>query len=212
MEMHPFSVGYIQTNCYVVLQDSFCFIIDPGTNSEKQLSSIYHLIDQSDTSYLCILLTHGHFDHIMGVDQIVQRYHCDVYISENEYALAIDPHLNQSNAILHKVIMVQSPMIRLSNHQIVSHNNRLLFEVIDTPGHTAGSCCYRMENAIFTGDTLFAGSIGRTDFPTGNYEQIINSLHILQYYAKNQNFLIYPGHGEKTSMQEEYKINPYFTE
>ncbi|MCI8590397.1 MAG: MBL fold metallo-hydrolase [Clostridiales bacterium] len=210
MQIHSFSVGWIQTNCYVVLQDSFCFIIDPGTNSEKQLSSIYNLIDQSSVSDLFILLTHGHFDHIMGVDQIAQRYHCDVYIAKNEYALAIDPFLNQSNAILHKDITIQSPMIQLSDRQIVTKNNQSLFEVIYTPGHTAGSCCYKMENAIFSGDTLFAGSIGRTDFPTGNHEQIMNSMCILRDYAKDQNFDIYPGHGESTSLQTEIKTNPYF--
>ncbi|MCI8331979.1 MAG: MBL fold metallo-hydrolase, partial [Clostridiales bacterium] len=138
------------------------------------------------------------------------RYRCDVYIAENEYALAIDPYLNQSTAILHKEIVVQSPMIRLSDRQIITKNNQSLFEVIYTPGHTAGSCCYRIENAIFTGDTLFSGSIGRTDFPTGNYEQIINSLRVLRNYAQNHNYIVYPGHGESTSLQAEYKLNPYF--
>lgn len=209
MKIYTFSIGYVQANCYVIDCSDSCIVIDPGSSSLKQLQPIFELIDSLHKPNLSVLLTHGHFDHIMGVDLFNQKYNCDLYIFEDDLPFAKDSNLNQSFSILHKEYYVNAPLIALKDRQIITLGKTKI-EVMHTPGHTTGSCCYLINDALFTGDTLFAGSIGRTDFPTGSYEQIINSLRLIKNRYQTTDIKVYPGHGCATTIQVELQNNIYF--
>ncbi len=159
-------VGVIQTNCYVVTRkddSKYGFIVDPGGEEEK----IVRVLNEMGCIPVGILLTHGHFDHILAVEHIRRRYGVKVYVHEKEAELIENDQENGSGlmgfhyACIPDVLLKDGDEIELAGIRI---------KVIHTPGHTAGGACYFLENegVLFSGDTLFRESVGRTDWPTGN--------------------------------------------
>lgn len=201
MNIKTLEMGYIGTNCYVVSDDNgICAIIDCDGNPQP----LYNYIAQNQLKPTHILLTHGHFDHIDAVEAVKEKYGCKVYAAEKEAALLADPALNASD-------MASVPLriyadVSVKNADTISVGD-LQFSVLETPGHTQGSVCFLIEKNIFSGDTLFLGSCGRTDFPTGDYQTILSSLQKLKNLEGD--YVVYPGHGPATTLEYERKTNPF---
>lgn len=194
-------LGALQNNCYLITDEKSgaAALVDCTDATDKMLD----LIGNADLKY--ILLTHGHFDHIGGVAQIKQKYGAKVVISK-----ADEPMLTSSKLSLaafcggvHKdaqadIIVADGDVITLGETEIT---------VMATPGHTKGGVCYIADDVIFTGDTLFYCSCGRTDFPGGSSSEILQSLKALS--ALDKNYTVYPGHDEISTLDFEKQNNPY---
>lgn len=195
----------ISCNCYFVTEDStgVAFVADPGEGC-PQLEKRIEEYGADKLKY--ILLTHGHYDHIASVAAMKRKYpHVKVVIGEKESSFTSDKMLNLS--------MFSGVPVEKFNADILVRNGTILdfgeekIQIIETPGHTVGGVSYRIGNNLFTGDTLFHVSMGRTDLPTGNAQQIMKSLKILAELDGNPN--VYCGHGNSTTLEFERKNNPY---
>ncbi|NTW91246.1 MAG: MBL fold metallo-hydrolase [Erysipelotrichaceae bacterium] len=196
MEIRTLTLGIYQTNTYLVVNNNEVIVIDPVSKADR----IQSLLNVNET-IVGICLTHGHFDHIGAVDDLVNIYHCPVYIHEDDLELTQDPEKNYSQT---KKIKLKSKLSVYSDRMKIQSID---FEVIHTPGHTKGSVCLMFENNLFTGDTLFKGSIGRTDLYGANPQEMKQSLRTLR--SLNENYVIYPGHDGSTTLFDELKRNPY---
>ncbi len=199
MKIERLVLGAIQENCYIVHLDEGCVIVDPGTTDVLQ----YCLEKQLKVTD--ILLTHGHYDHIGGVDALVKEYGAHVYATRDTMHVVKDEVLNLS--FRHQPITLKSPI-----HDVGDgiHIGSEIIDVYETPGHVIGSCCYlfEKEKIMFTGDTLFAGSIGRVDFPGSSMQEMQQSITLLKNLQID--CVVAPGHGETTTLEEEKANNPYF--
>lgn len=205
MEITVLTVGPVYTNCYIANQEgnSACIVVDPGDEAEK----IASYIKKKGLTCEGILLTHGHFDHITGVSGLVSAVGGKVYACEKERELLGDPQLNASAMAGYEVAL--EPEFLLRDGQVLEIAG-LKFRVIHTPGHTKGGCCYYAEEdkVLFSGDTIFMESIGRTDFPTGNGRELLESVRN-KVLTLPDDVRIYPGHGPETSVAYEAANNPY---
>lgn len=199
-------VGPIQTNCYIVVNEDTkrALVFDPGEDAER----IYAYLNHNQLSVEAILLTHGHFDHITGVAQLVRLTNAKVYMSEQEKELAMNETMNCSMMFGHSVTLC--PDFLVKNQESLEFLNTTV-KVIATPGHTKGSVCYYIEDnqLLISGDTLFFESYGRTDFPTGSDVQLEQSIEML-LSTLPYDVVVYPGHGIKTTIGYERKNNPYW--
>ena len=186
-------LGDYQTNCYLHRQEasSRCVLIDPGYEPAYLLSRL----EEAGLTLDAILLTHGHFDHVGGVKDIAAETGCQVYLCGED--LSMPPQLT-AGPLYYTNAYGEGDQL---------HPAGLDISVIHTPGHTPGSVCLLIGDAMFCGDTLFAGSCGRTDLPGGSHTAILSSLHRLS--GLQTNYRIYPGHGEDTTLAEEKRYNPY---
>lgn len=202
MELKTFNKNPYNQNSYVYFnpQTKEGIIIDPGL-SKSQLIKAAEGLDIK-----ALLLTHGHFDHIYSLDKVRKITGALAYCHKNEYELIKTPALNMS-AVSKE--MSTSPDVLLEDKQILNFMG-LDFEVIFTPGHTGGGVCYfdKTNNVIFSGDTLFKGSVGRTDLPTGDLDTLIISIKS-RLFTLDENIVLYPGHGKSTTIGEEKKFNPF---
>lgn len=205
LEIKTLVVGMIRTNCYVIENTSLkeAVIIDPADESSRIIS----YLQDNDLVCKAILLTHGHFDHIMAAEDIVEFSGAKIYIHEEEASLVMDPEKNASLYFRRNYSL--TPDIRMKDSQILQLAG-FEIKVIHTPGHTAGGVCYHMPlyNILFSGDTLFHTSIGRFDFPTGNKTQLITSINTRLLTLKDET-IVYPGHGQSTSIGFEKENNHY---
>ena len=205
MNITILTVGMVQTNCYLVNAEGSreCVVIDPGDEAEK----IYRYIQKQDLVCKGILLTHGHFDHIIGVAQLASLTGAKTYAYEGERELMMDAGMNGGSMI--GVSVAIEPEILLRDNQTLEIAG-LELKVIHTPGHTSGGCCYYSEKdkCLFSGDTIFMESIGRTDFPTGNGRQLLESVRE-KVLTLPEDVQIYPGHGPETTVGYEKQNNPY---
>ena len=192
-------LGPVMTNCYLLWHHNHVLIVDPATKSGQ----IKQLIEMREGIVDGIFLTHGHFDHIGGVDAYARLYQCPVYINDPDLGMLSDPYRNASG--LGEEVIVKSEAIGLQpgKNQI----NEFTFTLIDAPGHTEGSCLMIWGDAMICGDVLFQGSIGRTDLIGGSNTKMYQTLEMVK--TLDPDLTIYPGHGPKTSLAQELKHNPF---
>lgn len=201
-------VGAVQTNCYFISDEETkeCVIVDPGDEAGMILS----YIEKKELKPAAILLTHGHFDHIMAVDELKAVFHIPVYAAEEEKDVLIDSGINLS-------VQMRKPVSLVADHWL--HDGEIIHLLgqdiccLLTPGHTKGGMCYYFKKAgiLFSGDTLFQESVGRTDFPTGSMSTLIRSIRE-KLFVLPPAVRVYPGHGMATSIENEKMYNPFAVE
>ncbi len=204
MKIEIIPVSPFETNCYLVWneEDKSCAVIDPGDEPERIMSRI----KQFKILPKAILLTHGHADHIAAVEPIKQAFEIPIYIGRGDEELLVSPSGNISALFGFDIIC--PPADHIVNDADVLKIGSLDFSVIATPGHSPGGVCYLIGNSLFCGDALFAGSIGRTDLPGGDYELLIDSIN-KGILTLPDNIVCYPGHGPATTVGNERKGNPF---
>ncbi len=191
-------------NTYIINEREEAYIIDPGTNYNE----IKQYIDSKNFKLLGILLTHGHFDHIIAVNDLVRDYDIKIYIHEKERDFLFDPNLNLSGLTYKKfTVSDKSAVITFTENDKLKIGKESI-RIIDTPGHTRGSVCFKYKNFLFSGDTLFKGTIGRTDLPTSNTLDIQRSIQTIVKICRD-NTIVYPGHGHFTTILNEKYENPF---
>ena len=191
--VHVLPLGAYQTNCYLAWgkDGKECIVIDPGYDTEEVLAYAQNL----GKTIAAVLLTHGHFDHVGGVRAIGELTGCPVYLHEAELSM---PEAWTDGPLYYTHTYGEGDVLTLAGLQI---------KVLHTPGHTPGSVCLAVEDYLFSGDTLFQDSCGRTDLPGGNTAVLLRSLKRLA--ALEQDFNVMPGHGQDTTLFEEKQYNPY---
>ena len=205
LELQKCIVGSVSTNCYLLKnkETGEMLIIDPGDNAGK----IEQKILEMQGKPIAILLTHGHFDHILAAEEIRKKYNVPIYADQKEEKTLQDARINltayQGNGYTLKadVYLTDLQVEELAGFSV---------QMIETPGHTVGSCCYYLkdEDVLFSGDTVFCGSVGRTDFPGSSSAAIVNSLHRLLDVLPDETE-VYPGHDVSTTIGYEKRYNPF---
>jgi len=201
LHVETLPLGAYQTNCYLVWRDNSrtCVVIDPGYSPEWVLQKAAGM----GKTIEAVLLTHGHFDHVGGVETIVKQTGCALWMHESDWSQA----KNMTTAQLYPLANCDFCEVSFFEEGESLSLAGTDFRVYETAGHTWGSVCFAAEDALFTGDTLFAGSCGRTDLPGGDWGTIRQSLARLAELEGN--YMVYPGHGEATSLDAERKHNPF---
>ena len=194
MRIHTVSGGLLGTNCYLVWEEGNddCVAIDPGFSSGEILA----VIRAQGKNLQAVLLTHGHFDHVGGARGLQEATGCKVYIHPADLGLP--------------GYLTQGEIPATDYYEKTLSIAGLNMQVLHTPGHTPGSVCLIAGDSIFSGDTLFAGSCGRTDFPGGSWSQILASL--LRLSKLEGDLQVLSGHGEASHLEAERKYNPYMKE
>ncbi len=194
-------LGPVEANCYVVVKDHHALVIDPGDD----FSALKRLLTEEEATLDAILLTHAHFDHIGGLDGLIEEDGVDVYMNPKEFDFLDDMRLNGSAYFYAKV---KSHAVPKAVHDGMQKIGAFEVEAKTLPGHSVGSTIYRIEDALFTGDVLFQGSVGRVDLPTGSERDMMASIQYLKTLP--QDLVVYPGHGPATTIGQELRWNPYF--
>ena len=193
-------MGPVATNCYYFYDEekTEAVVIDPPVKGEW----IHDHLKGKGLQVAAILFTHGHFDHISGANALRNASSAKIYAPLPEREMLEDPSLNLSD----QNVSVKADVFLTDGEELTVAG--ITMRVIFTPGHTSGGCCYYLEKdkALFSGDTLFAGSVGRTDLPTGSHAQLIASVRE-KLMVLPDDVIVYPGHGESTTIGEERKYN-----
>lgn len=208
MHVECLVLGLYETNCYVVRADEKCHevvIIDTGLD----MSGVAEHLRVHQLKPVAVVLTHGHVDHIVGAASIRTNWsNVRVYIHKLDAKMLTDATINLS--LMHGSSFVTEPADVIVGEGDTIEQAGLKLEVIHTPGHSPGSICLyvRDEHTLFSGDTLFAESIGRTDFPGGNTKQLLGGIKE-KLLTLPQETVVYPGHGPQTTISHELKYNPF---
>lgn len=207
MHVESFVVSPLQSNCYVLSTSmdagAKAVIVDPG---DPDLTRVFHYIDLHEFTVEAIWCTHGHFDHVLGADRARQRYNVPAYLHEADVTL-------WKNSSQHAQMWLGQAYLPLNDpdgfwrdgEEVDLDGNK--FEIWHTPGHSPGGVCIIGTEFAFTGDTLFAGTIGRTDFPESNAAEMEQSLYRLTSLPGQLD--LYPGHMQATTMNRELSTNPF---
>ena len=198
--------GEFQENCYIVYDDTSkkAIIIDPGQDGKKVIDKIEKLKLKPEL----LINTHGHFDHTFSDDIIRQKYNIPLAIHKDDTEMLSDACKNFSTIIGRPAIINDADIIFDKEETI--ETSFCKYSVIHTPGHSEGSICILINNVLFSGDTVFKNSIGRTDLYGGNYEELILSLQKIKKLPLDT--IICPGHGPFTTLKDELKNNMYFNQ
>ncbi|MDE6781400.1 MAG: MBL fold metallo-hydrolase [Ruminococcus sp.] len=203
MNIHTLQLGELRANCYIAeTAPNQCVAIDIGGNSRLLLE----FLTMKKLTLNKILLTHGHFDHMNGVEEVVRKTGAEVFIHEGDVPMLSSAGLSLADSIS------CMPFIPVTEYTVVQDGDIISdgdcdFKVLHTAGHSMGSVCYICDDVIFSGDTLFCCSIGRTDFTGSSPELMVKSLEKL--CSLDGNYTILSGHGDKTDLEYEKKSNPY---
>lgn len=196
-------VGSLGTNCYLAGDKDNLLVIDPGADAERILNEI----EKNGGKARYIVLTHCHFDHTGAVKEIKEKTGAKIMISEKEKANYLNSGVTLSSHFGSDEIP-PVPDILLKEGDIIE-SGEYEFKVIETPGHTSGGICLLCGKILFSGDTLFRQSIGRTDFPTGNMQQLLSNVRA-KLFTLPPETEVYPGHGIKTTIGYEMENNMFF--
>ena len=200
--------GLVDTNCYLLAcsETQKAMIIDPGAFNSAEVDNILGIISQHGLKPEYILNTHGHIDHIAGNEQVKQNTNARILIHSKDAGIILSGMMNGSFMFGQEVASPPADS-QLEDGQTIELGN-LSIKVIHTPGHTPGCICLYVDGVLFSGDTLFAGSIGRTDLPGGSEKQIIQSIK-QKLMILPEDTLVRPGHGPRTTIGKEKKDNPF---
>lgn len=205
LRVEQYVVGSVQTNCYFAINDDTkeTLVVDPGASAKK----LAEILEKEELKPVAILLTHGHFDHAGGAAELAEHFHIPVYAEEHEKETLENPGLNLSGWEGRECVYHADNFLKDEQEiDLAGFHIRVLF----TPGHTVGGCCYYFsyQNALFSGDVLFAQSIGRTDFPKGSALQLIRGIREKLMILPDET-VVYAGHNENTTIGTERMYNPY---
>lgn len=206
LNVYPLVLGPVQTTCYVVSSQGRAVIVDPAANATKiiQYLGTKKLIPEA------ILLTHGHFDHIGAVNELAAKYRLPIYAHKSEKEYFDQPEVNLSTMMYQPFVLSED----LDYHWLADGATLTCLDtqvkIFHVPGHTSGSLCYYFvkDRMVFTGDTLFKQSIGRTDFIYGNHQQLVTGIR-QKLLTLPDDTLVYPGHGDCTTVADEKRNNPF---
>lgn len=206
LNVYPLVLGPVQTTCYVVSSQGRAVIVDPAANATKiiQYLGTKKLIPEA------ILLTHGHFDHIGAVNELAAKYSLPIYAHKSEKEYFDQPEVNLSTMMYQPFVLSGD----LDYHWLADGATLTCLDtqvkIFHVPGHTSGSLCYYFvkDRMVFTGDTLFKQSIGRTDFIYGNHQQLVTGIR-QKLLTLPDDTLVYPGHGDCTTVADEKRNNPF---
>ena len=201
MTLETVNIGLLGENCYLLSTEKAVVIIDPGMADTRVLE----FLEENKGKQIAVLLTHCHFDHIGGVEKICSLFKAKVIIGEKEADGLNDPDVNLSHRFHYRLGKIIPDML-LSDGEKFSVGD-INFEAILVPGHTVGGMCYKTEDMLFTGDTLFYSTIGRTDFIGGDADALISTLK--KIVNSNTNLKVYPGHGPDTTLFYERDNNSF---
>ena len=192
--------GIYDANCYVIMDEETkeAVVLDPGGVEPR----IERTIDELGAKVKYILLTHGHIDHVSGVEYLADKYKVPFYISK------VDEEYMEKDDYVFGTMRKADGYLKDGD---ILHFGSKSIKVIATPGHTKGGVCFLIDNSVFTGDTLFQGSIGRTDFPGGDFSEIINSIKS-KLVPLGNDVEVYPGHGPKSTIAYEQRNNMYLSD
>ena len=201
LQIDCLTLGDYQVNCYIVRPEDSrrCVVIDPGYEEQR----ILQFLQAHDLTLDAILLTHGHFDHVGAVKALLMETDCKLFMNENDWKMKRNP----LTSWMYPLAGLDFDRLQLCSEGDEINAAEITFTVLETPGHTGGSVCYRCEDVLFTGDTLFDGSCGRTDLPGGDTKTIGVSLQRLKNIEEN--LRIFPGHGSSSTLDDQRRYNPY---
>lgn len=200
-------VGALEVNCYIIGCEETMegVVVDPGADADRVLAAV----SKHGLRIIHVLNTHGHFDHIGGNRPVMAAVGADLLIHEADV-----PFLSRADktAAAYGLKSENSPVPDKCLHDgMILSVGTLKLKVLHTPGHTPGGCCFQVNGIVISGDTLFANSIGRTDFPGGSLETLLKSIHGKLMSLPDET-VVYPGHGPSTTIGRERVCNPYLTE
>ncbi len=201
-------ISYVMgVNTYVLYNEKTreAVIIDPSFDTKK----IKDCVKAEKLKVVAILLTHGHYDHIAGLEEIRSQYGVPVYIGKDDAQMLLDSRINLSESFGEPITC--KPAEHLLEDGETIHVAGMQIKAISTPGHTRGGVTYVVDDVLFTGDTLFNLSIGRTDFPGGDFDELMQSLKKLSALDEKEDYTVHPGHESSSSLDFEIINNPYMS-
>ena len=205
LKIETMTVGMAQSNCYIIHNETEAIIVDPGGEQAR----IEQTIERLDIKPIAILLTHTHYDHIGALEGIRDTYNVPVYVAAEENNWLMDPMRNLSGYVGESITTRPAEEELLIGDEMTIGD--FTFKVLPTPGHSPGGVSFVFMDGDFviTGDALFGGSIGRTDFPGSNHEQLLTSIRE-QLFTLPEHYTIYPGHMGRSTIGHEKNYNPFF--
>ncbi len=209
IHIEEFTFNMFQMRCSMVWDETGnCAFIDPGCASKAEMDELLSAVSSKDLKPVCIMLTHGHFDHILGTAELAGHFDgLPIYMHPSDkFTLGNNEYFSRCFGV---PVPEAFETTDISKGTIIEVGN-LRFEVIETPGHTVGGVCYleRSEKVLFSGDTLFAGAIGRTDHPGGDYDKLMESIFTKLLHLDGDTKVI-PGHGPCSEIASERMTNPF---
>lgn len=204
MQIKNLFPGSFGSNCYIVSKGAHAAVIDPSAS----VSGILNYLDENKLKLDYIILTHGHFDHMLSLDRLKEATNAPAYIHRDDAENLLDGRKN-AFALFFGQDRAFSPCEKQLLHGDSLPLGDITLDIIHTPGHTKGGICIKAGDALFTGDTIFADSYGRCDLYGGSYATLRSSLKYLREYSKNKNLTIYPGHGGTAKLSGALDIVEY---
>ena len=199
MEVKTLVLSIYQTNCYLIRKGNDLLVIDPGSSPRRVIEAVREL---EGCALKAVLLTHGHFDHIGAVDAVRNTFNCPIYGCQDDEEIMtpgkINDRYNMRISVSSDITWLKSSELKIGEFDI---------RVLYTPGHTPGSVMYVIENDLFSGDTLFNESVGRTDLYGGSFSQLKQSLKVIE--ALPPDMIVYPGHEAPSTIEHELQYNPF---
>ncbi len=196
---------YFQACCYIAVNENGdAFAVDIGGDAERFLK----YTEENGISLKKIFLTHGHFDHMAAVADVAEKTGAEVYIHSEDAVMLGSAEASLADFVGGQAFKPVTAFTEVSDGDVIDFCGTPV-RVMHTPGHTKGGVCYITENIMFSGDTLFRDSIGRTDFPGSSFDQMRKSLAKLAELGREGDYVVYPGHNEETTLSRELEYNPY---
>lgn len=194
--------GIIPVNCYLIAHEGECYVVDPGYEKQK----LRRFVEKENLHVKGILLTHGHIDHMGALD----AFDVPVYLHRDEVEILKNNDNNGFNHFMHKIPydIEALDLVEMENEQKLQLGSEWI-HVLHAPGHTKGSICYLFRDELYSGDVLFRGSVGKWDFPSGD-QRVLRETVISLIESMSEDTIVYPSHGEATTIGDEKAMNGYY--